>query len=221
MKRAVFLLVCMLLLAAPAYATTIIAYDIPGIEYGNDTWGGSLGMRFNVNAGKSITVTALGVFDSGPAGISSGTTLYAVIFDRVTKAKVTDTLSFTHTDAGTLLGGSRFKDLTTPVTLTAGDYMIVSWGYNSSDKMGNQGILPAPTPSIMHDGGGLISFLSGGGYWSAVADAGKYPTSVSGDQTNRYLAGTFEFVPLPSTVLLLGSGLVGLGLLRRRWSLKK
>lgn len=30
-----------------------------------------------------------------------------------------------------------------------------------------------------------------------------------------------DYVPLPSTMLLLGSGLVGLALLRRRWNLKK
>lgn len=216
MKRAVFLLVCLLLLAGPAYATPIIAYDIPTIEYGNDTWGGSLGMRFDVNAGKTISVTALGVFDSGGDGISTGTTLYATIYNRDTETQVTTTRSFTHSDVGTLLGSDRFKNLTTPVTLTAGHYMIVSWGYNSSDKMGNQGVGSPPTPSIMHDGGGLISFLSGGGYWSSVADAGNYPTNVSGTQTNRYLAGTFEFVPIPSTMLLLGSGLVGLALLRFR-----
>jgi hypothetical protein len=213
---AVFMLIVW---AAAAHATTVIACDVPANITGNQNWTGSLGMDFDVN--RPIAVTAMGVYESGGSIINGGT-LDVEIFNATTQLPVTSTLtSFTGTQ-GTPIGGSRFLNLPTPVTLPVGEYTIVAWGYGAygnDDPNGNLGIAGI-TPSTLNTGGGAISFV-GLSLYSAQGTGGIYPNIPDTGPDNRYYAGTFEFVnaapvPLPPTLLLLGSGLMGLGLLRFR-----
>jgi hypothetical protein len=65
--------------------------------------------------------------------------------------------------------------------------------------------------------------------WAANINVNNYDfssvriyTPFPNPATNQeFMSGTGSHVPLPPSVLLLGSGLIGLGLLRREWSLKK
>jgi hypothetical protein len=224
MSRRCSFLFAMLALAVAcvpqAAASPIIAYDVPGQTVGNQVWTGSLGMDFNVV--DPIVVEALGAFDSGQDGISG--TVTVAIYDRQTQLPVTPLVSFTSNN-GTLIGGSRFQDIT-PVTLAPGQYSIVAWGYNDLEPDGNLGcnsinggscLGNSIAGSTLNDGGGLIQFTG----LSHYSDGTGYPGTPDSGPDNRYLAGTFEFenaIPEPLTLGLCGAALLAFGLLRRRFS---
>ena len=192
----------------PADAS-FIAYVIPAGTSGNQTHGGALGMEFDLN--KQIIVTRLGVFDSGSNGLA--VPISVRLYDRTNTTTPLATLSFTPADAGTLIGGSRFKDLPTPLSLMPGfQGTIVADGYGATEPNGNS-FLGVPVWTT-DSGGGVISFV-GLSRWDGAA--GVYPNNLDGGPANRYAAGTFEAnLPEPATLTVLALGGLAAFLRRRR-----
>ncbi len=140
-----------------------------------------LGSNFTVNS--PIVVSHLGVFDDGQDGISSAIDVGIV---RVSDgATVTGPISISG-NSDPLEAKFRFRSIT-PVTLAAGDYIIVAVGFNQANKNGNNTI-GGYTPTVTNDGGGLItstgSSFGGGGF--------GVPTSTIADK-NIFHAGSFKY----------------------------
>jgi hypothetical protein len=171
--------------ATPASAEGGIAYLVPEGTFGNQDFGGSLGMAFDV--GRPVRVTWLGVFDSGGDGLFL--TITAVLYNRATQAPVA-TLVFTPEDPGELIGGSRFKPLPTAVSLAAGfqGTMAVS-GYGAEEQNGNAGAVDLGLTTF---GGAMLTFVGTSSYSLA---ANSFPDTADGGPANRYAAGTFAFEP--------------------------
>jgi hypothetical protein len=162
----------------------VAAYEVPAGTVGNQDFGGALGMDFDVQ--DPITITRLGVFDSGSDGLNS--TITARLFDRGSGGELR-ALAFSPQDPGELREGSRFKDLSSPIELPAGFLgTIVAEGYGAVEPNGNQGV--GPLTLSTNDDSGSILFVGGGRFG---ANPGEFPASVDGGPANRYAAGTFEF----------------------------
>ena len=188
-----------MLLVASSASGQITAY-YSAVQTGNEAWPGNLGLDFNVNT--PIVVSSLGAFDSGGAGFvseTSGKSVQVGIFNRSTMLQVGGTLTFTSASPGTLEGGYRFKTLATPIALAAGQYSIVAVGFTGSSLDGDAGVPSPPIVVPTEHSGGAISFVNTGRYdYSASLD---FPTNIAPPpvDTNRYLAGTFQFVTRADT----------------------
>jgi Cadherin-like beta sandwich domain/Secretion system C-terminal sorting domain len=79
----------------------------------------------------------------------------------------------------------------TPVTLPAGDYVIVAKGYHTGEKNGNIGIGGGPYP--VDNGGGAITFGNESLYGPDNPTGFSYPGSTANGSTHDFLAGTFNF----------------------------
>jgi hypothetical protein len=164
-----------------------IAYQVPAGTVGNQSFSGPLGLDFDVK--QNIVVDELGVFDSGSDGLA--VPLTARLYNRDSQTEVAS-LAFAAGQTGTLVGGSRFLPLATPVILPAGFHgTIVAEGYGDAEPNGNG--LGGPVSWTTDDGGGLLQFLGGG---RSGPTPGAFPAAVDGGPANRYAAGTFQFSAL-------------------------
>ncbi len=178
---------------------TAVGYDVQGeniLAYGNLTgapgtslFSGSFGHDFDVNS--TISITQLGVFDSGADGLSRKLT--AEIWSRSGNSGTRlSTMQFTSSDPGTLVDSNRFKSLDTPVVLVPGSYSVVAYGYGFNERAGHEGFAgPGQAFKTLNDGGGLLSFV---GTSRLGTTTGSFPAILESGNVNYYSAGTFQFV---------------------------
>lgn len=176
-----------------------IAYINPaGTLVGNQAFGGSLGMDFDV--AKPIRITRLGVYDDAADGLLLPLT--AAVYDRATQTLLAS-LDFTPEAPGELVDSSRFKVLAEPLDLHAGfQGSMVAWGYGAEEQLFNTGGRPADVALLSTFDGGSIVFV-GTGRWG---EAGAFPGGADGGPANRYAAGAFYFEPLEMEEVVLSIG---------------
>jgi hypothetical protein len=180
--------------------TSYTAYIVPAGTVGTQTLPNpyAIGMDFEVLS--PVIVTRLGCFDSGSDGLNASSTLTTQIYNRNGPMPVVvGTTNFTSTASGELIGGSRFKALAVPVLLTNGSYSCVGYGYDGNNRNGNLGT--GNTKVWTTDDGCALAFVGGSRYGASAP--GGFPTTLDGGPADRYAAGTFDFIAVPPTPLII------------------
>ncbi len=167
-----------------------LAYLSPYGLAGNQAFGGSLGMDFDVQ--NPIIVKRLGVFDDNADGMNLAIT--ARILDRTTEA-VLATVEFTPEAPGDPIEGMRFKALNAPLELPTGfQGVIEADGYGAEERLLNSHGILEDVVWTLDDGFGSIQFVGTSRYG---VEPGSFPIEVDAGPAARYAAGTFEYEALP------------------------
>jgi hypothetical protein len=175
-------------------------------------WTGGLGMDFNVN--QSTYVTSLGAFNPSGNGLFHNS-IRVGIFDLAGALQGSFVTFAANTTYSLVAGSYNAYQTIAPILLNPGSYSVVALGYSSADANGNLGNGSSP-PSLLDDGGGIISF-TGGGRYNYDSLMLQLPGITDSGPANRYNAGTFEFTtPEPGTFVLSVGALAFATAIRRR-----
>jgi hypothetical protein len=192
-----------------AYATLAIDFTVnPGFNY-HDANSYSMGWEFDVN--QPIIVTSLGFYDYQQDGLAES---HAVgIYNASGDLLVSGTVN----PGDPLTGWFRFHSVT-PTLLPAGDAYFIAAVTGNEDFCYNQkGIQEGPE----------IAFIIARIYYDYPysTDTLLFPVNANHIDSPAYFGPNFQYVndpppshaPVPATLLLLGSGLLGLGGLRKKF----
>ncbi|NWG72889.1 MAG: hypothetical protein HXY23_14975, partial [Parvularculaceae bacterium] len=103
-------------------------------------------------------------------------------------------------DPGELIGGSRFKTLSTPLVLPAGfQGTIAAHGYGEGERLFNTGGRPEDVARLATFDGSSLLFVGTSAYSTTP---GEFPDAPDGGPANRYAAGTFYFEPVSEPPVL-------------------
>ncbi len=186
----------------------------------------TLGEDFRVGS-QTISVTQLGVFDSGEATIPSDSPLSVEIFDNSDHSLKVGPVSiyWSSTDPMSSSTGAEYSGgyvyvPIVPVTLQANhSYRLVAWGFDTANPNGNVNsgdAAPVGDPDSTH----LISFPAThtdgnshttNSYYNYDGTSGLYPTTaddLNSTNVNLYSAGSFQFTPEPTSWSIAAVGIL-------------
>lgn len=190
-------------------ATAAVLQLSQGGEFGNQPPNGAfnLGVRFNVNA--PITVSSLGVYDSGQNGIVGELTAFLFSIPSVGSPSELASATF-HGNSYAYVGHYAYQTLNVPLTLSAGTYYLGGIGWSTNDSEHN-GFYGGNDESFIVSS--LVTFIS------APYDPDNGTKFVpASDETGRnyFESANIQFeaaTPLPAALHLFLTGLGALGLM--------